>query len=244
MKTCQSCKNENRDSAVFCDACGAELSASQNLGFRAAQEETSGLAIASFVSGCLFFLLPAAITAIVLGHISRSQIAKSRGRLRGAGMSRTGILLGYAGVAMVAAIAIVAGIAHPKLVREQMASNEESAIRMLRTMTYVTGTYSKTYKSGFPPALSALGPPPDGIAESASGANLIGPQLAAGLRKGYTLRYTPTSSHRDGNYDGFTATAEPVTPGTTGTRYFFVDETGVIRAEANGPANAASPPLK
>jgi hypothetical protein len=159
-------------------------------------------------------------------------------------MSRTGLLLGYAGVAMVAAIVIVAGIARPKLAREQMLSDEASAIRMLRTMTYVTGTYSRTYHRGFPPTLSALGPPPDGIAESASAANLIGPQLAAGLRKGYVLRYTPTSSRHDGYYDGFTATAEPVTPGTTGRRFFFVDETGVIRAESNGLASAASPPLK
>jgi len=37
--------------------------------------------------------------------------------------------------------------------------------------------------------------------------------------------------------------ADPVTPGTTGQRHFFTDQTGVIRAKPDGPANENSPPI-
>jgi len=66
-----------------------------------AHAETSGMAVASLVFGCLFFILPAAIVAIILGHLSKSEIAKSAGRLKGAGMALAGLILGYVGVAFI-----------------------------------------------------------------------------------------------------------------------------------------------
>lgn len=203
----------------------------------------NGLAIASFVSGCLFFLLPAALAAIVLGHVSRKQIRESGGRQEGDGMARTGLSLGYAGVALVAAIVIVAGIAKPKLAREQMKANEASAIRALRYISFACGTYSKTYQDGFPPTLNALAPPPSGAVPSEAAADLVGSQLAAGTRRGYIFSYNAVHSESGGAIDGFGVNADPVTPGTTGERHFFVDETGTIRVEMNAPASRASPPL-
>jgi hypothetical protein len=41
----------------------------------------------------------------------------------------------------------------------------------------------------------------------------------------------------------FTVTAAPLEPGQTGTRYFFIDQTGVIRVSTNGPATADSEPV-
>ena len=50
--------------------------------------QTSGKALASMITGIfgLILFLPA-IAAIILGHMSRSEIRKSNGRLRGNGMA-------------------------------------------------------------------------------------------------------------------------------------------------------------
>src|SRR6266852_2316609 len=62
--------------------------------------KTSGKALGSLISGIFGLLLfPVAIVAIILGHISRSEIRKSNGRLQGAGMALTGLIFGYAGIA-------------------------------------------------------------------------------------------------------------------------------------------------
>lgn len=57
---------------------------------------TSGLAIASLATGILGFICDPflAITAVVLGHIARSQIRKDP-TLKGGGMALTGLIFGY-----------------------------------------------------------------------------------------------------------------------------------------------------
>jgi hypothetical protein len=56
----------------------------------------NGLAIASFVCSIVGFLLITFIAAIVLGFVARSQIRKSAGRQRGAGLAIAGIIIGFA----------------------------------------------------------------------------------------------------------------------------------------------------
>ena len=41
----------------------------------------------------------------------------------------------------------------------------------------------------------------------------------------------------------WSCTASPVDPGKTGDRYFFVDDSGVIRFERDRQATATSPPI-
>jgi hypothetical protein len=57
-------------------------------------------------------------------------------------------------------------------------------------------------------------------------------------KQGYTFTYAQTDA------DQYTLTAAPVTPNVSGTRGFFVDESGVIRVDAEGDADAASMPLE
>ena len=67
----------------------------------------SGKAVAALVTGlaglltlcCGLFVL-SSIAAIVLGFMARSEIAKSGGRLQGAGMALAGIILGSVMVAL------------------------------------------------------------------------------------------------------------------------------------------------
>ena len=46
-----------------------------------------------------------------------------------------------------------------------------------------------------------------------------------------------------GNINTYNITAAPITPNTTGQRYFFTDQSGVIRANPTGTANINSTPL-
>ncbi|MBC7656569.1 MAG: DUF4190 domain-containing protein [Frankiaceae bacterium] len=64
---------------------------------------TSNLAIISLVSGILgWTLLPwiASIVAIVTGHMARAEIRRSAGTIEGDGLALSGLVLGYAMIAI------------------------------------------------------------------------------------------------------------------------------------------------
>ena len=64
---------------------------------------TSNLAIVSLVSGILgWTLLPwiASIVAIVTGHLARAEIKRSAGAIDGDGLALSGLILGYAMIAI------------------------------------------------------------------------------------------------------------------------------------------------
>lgn len=69
------------------------------------QPPSQGLAIASLVCGilgligcCMWFIsLPAALAAIVTGHLANSKIKADPQRFTGKGMARTGLITGYLG---------------------------------------------------------------------------------------------------------------------------------------------------
>ncbi len=142
---------------------------------------------------------------------------------------------------VVAIILIIAAIAIPNLLRSRIAANEASAVGSLRTLNTVCVTYSSTY-GGFPQALSDLAPPAAGAPPTARAADLIDSVLAAGTKSGYVFTYTPGAAV-GGTIPTYTINADPVTVGTTGQRYFFTDQSGVVRADPAAKATAASAPI-
>lgn len=119
-------------------------------------------------------------------------------------------------------------------------------VRPVRTMpTILAGIdlYKQTYKT-YPPTLSALGGAPATCATvaTAAAACLIDDTLASGEKSGYIVRYKPIDTTRNGRFDAFTLTADPVNGGGPKQRHYFADQTGVIRVETGRPATAASPP--
>lgn len=139
---------------------------------------------------------------------------------------------------VVAIILIIAAIAIPNLLRSRMAANEASAVGSLRTLNTAAVTYSSQC-GGFPPTLAAMGPP----ANACTTADLIDSVLAGGTKSGYTFTYAAVDADGDGNMDTYTINADPVTPGTTGTRHFFTDQSGVIRQNQSASASATDPPI-
>ena len=127
---------------------------------------------------------------------------------------------------VVAIIGIIAAIAVPNLLQSKAAANEVSAIGSLRTIVTAEITYSATVGSGaYAAALSDL-----------STQSLIDDSLGSGAKGGYDFVLSGTANT-------FTVTAAPTTPGTTGNRYFFSDDSGVIRATPTEAATNASPAL-
>jgi hypothetical protein len=66
------------------------------------------MAVASLICGFLGLVIPFGIAAVVFGHVSRAQIAKSGGRQKGTGIAFGGLVLGYGQLAILAVILVAA----------------------------------------------------------------------------------------------------------------------------------------
>jgi|SRR5438094_3758833 len=145
---------------------------------------------------------------------------------------------------VIAIILIIAAIAIPNLLKSRMAANQASAVGSLHTLNAVEVMYASTYNTGFSPNLSSLGPGTGTSSPSAAG--LIDSVLAGtgntSTRQGYTFTYAATPDS-GGRYDTYTINAAPSTPGTTGTNYYYTDQTGVIRQNSSQAASASDAPL-
>jgi len=257
---CMHCGTANPEAAKFCIQCGkavaGQAGVSPGAGAQAGSEETSGKAIGSLICGLLFFIFPAALGAIVMGHLALSDIRKSAGRLKGHGMAVAGLVLGYAGVAIIPFILIVAAIAIPNLIKSRMVANEVSALGSLRVISVAAMTYDARYSNGFPLDLASMVRDESGSASATCDhPQLLAAYLAAGQRHGYIITYTalpadeakqrpaPARGCTTRGAISYTITAYPVRRGNTGQRSFFTDQTGVIRFETQGPATTQSSPV-
>ncbi len=154
---------------------------------------------------------------------------------------------------VVAIILIVSAIAIPNLLRARIAANEASAVGSIRTLNTSAVEYAASYENGYPAGLSAMGTAAAGdTSAKCSEALLIDNQLTTGVKSGYSFTYkdgtgdTPNAAPTSGcaGWNTYSIAAYPVTPGTTGQRYFYSDQTAVIRFNATGLASATSPPLQ
>jgi prepilin-type N-terminal cleavage/methylation domain-containing protein len=143
---------------------------------------------------------------------------------------------------VVAIILIIAAIAIPNLLRSKMAANEASAVGSLRTINTACVTFSINY-GGFPGSLTALGGEGTSSAPTSTAAELIDNVLQTGAKTGYSFGYVAGATDAAGNVDGYAVNAVPSSPGVTGLRYFFTDQTGVIRASSTAAATSASTPI-
>ena len=140
---------------------------------------------------------------------------------------------------VVAIILIIAAIAIPNLLRSKMAANEASAVGSMRTLNTAAVTYSTTY-GGYPAGLTNLGPATPATSTSA---DLVDSVLASGTKSGYSFVWSAAAPDASGNIQSYSIAASPLIVGTTGQRYFFTDQSGVIRANATGVADVNSTPI-
>lgn len=142
---------------------------------------------------------------------------------------------------VVGIIGIVAAIAAPGLLRARMSGNEASAIGSLRAINGGQASYASSCASGgYAIKLSDLYLAPSGATEG-----FISPDLKAdpSVKSGYVV--TLFKDAKSGTQDvgsaastcngstgtpatSYEVTADPITPGGTGTRYFATDTRGAL----------------
>jgi type IV pilus assembly protein PilA len=146
---------------------------------------------------------------------------------------------------VVAIIGIIAAIAVPGLLRARMSGNEASAIGSIRTIASSEATFASACGGGgYAIELADLGEPPAAGGPAFIPTDLRDAKSATELKSGYWFSVVdgPSGSTvlpaaetclgaaatADSSTQFFAAT-EPGTPGTTGTRYFGTDHSGMIR---------------
>jgi prepilin-type N-terminal cleavage/methylation domain-containing protein len=144
---------------------------------------------------------------------------------------------------VVAIILIIAAIAIPNLLRSRIAANQASAIGSMRIINTAEVTYSSSFGQGYSTTLIKLGPPAAGVPADASAAGLLDSVLASGVKSGYSFSYAPGLIDGSGRYQGYTLNGAPTQVGTTGTAYYFTDQTYVIRGSTTGAATASDSPV-
>ena len=146
---------------------------------------------------------------------------------------------------VVAIILIIAAIAIPNLLRSRIAANEASAVGSIRTLNTAEVTYSSSYPDCGFTTLTNLG----GSGGNTTGAGLIDAILAGGQKSGYSfLAAVSGGSGSCGSGSGtpnstYTIVGAPQSA-QTGQRYFFSDQSGVIRYNTSTAATATDAPLQ
>jgi type IV pilus assembly protein PilA len=143
---------------------------------------------------------------------------------------------------VVAIILIIAAIAIPNLLRSRIAANQASAVGSLRTLNTSEVTYSSTFNVGFSQTMSYLQPDPTGSSPTSTAAGLIDSVLALGSKSGYSFTYSPGASDSNGRINTYSFTAVPITS-STGTNYYFTDQSGVIRQNSTTTAGSTDSPI-
>lgn len=133
----------------------------------------------------------------------------------------------------IAIIATLAAIAIPIFLTSRINANEASAIVSCRTIqvacqSYYTNSNPHTYPASLEEMAAPNSDPP-----------YLDSVLAVNKQKqGYSFTYSFLDS------ENFEVNADPTTPGRTGNRYFFTDETGIVRAKTGGMAGESDTPIE
>lgn len=143
---------------------------------------------------------------------------------------------------VVAIILIIAAIAIPNILRSRIAANQSSAVASMHTLAIAEMTYSSTYGNGFTVDMLTLQPPTGGGGTSSTAAGLIDSNLAGGTKSGYKFTYTPGAVDTTGRINAFNFNAIPASS-STGTQYYYTDESGVIRQNAKIAAASTDSPV-
>ena len=153
---------------------------------------------------------------------------------------------------VVAIILIIAAIAIPNLLRAKIAANEASAVSSMHTIftaeaAYFAAGWSNPGALGFSALLQDLGDskgctPPKLDSACQIDSVLANATTAGTAKSGYYYTYVPIPN---GQLNiGFSVQADPAVRAQTGNRSFFIDQTGVIRANPSQSATSVDAPIQ
>lgn len=230
--------------AEFCKRCGASLqeSASDQMapaqhyaGFNGPAVRQSraglkkGLAIASLVIGIIGFfsagiLLVGAAVGIIMATVAMSKARRYPDEYGGREFATAGLITNIVSVVSILPIAIIAAIAIPNLLASRRAANEGSAMASMRRIHSAEESYYAQHGRY-------------GLMEDLVADELVAPEYASGPRSGYKFTIDGLSGRR------FQVTAIPSEYPMSGSRSFYLDQSGVIRgADKRGGTASSSDP--
>jgi hypothetical protein len=164
----------------------------------------------------------AGIPAIILGHISRANIRRSMGRLKGDGLALAGLVMGYLNVGLTLSVFIIAAIAIPNLIRARISANEASAASTVRTLIAAETSYqANNPKVGYAADIATLGSDAGSVAENCSSNTWC-------TKSGYEFMLQADEQEP---HQVFVITATPTKTGETGNKNFCAINDSVIRYE-------------
>jgi len=141
---------------------------------------------------------------------------------------------------VVSVVMILATIAVQSLLRSRLTTSESAVIANMRTLANAVEMYRSVNQS-YPDDWQAdlytdadpdYGPP------------AFNSLMSNSTLQGYTYTYTPLPGGCATACSDYTLSSVPQTLGSTGSRAFFVDRTGVIRhCTGAGPADASDAPM-
>jgi type IV pilus assembly protein PilA len=143
---------------------------------------------------------------------------------------------------VVGIILIIAAIAIPELLSSKMSANETAAVANVRTINTAETAYTIEYGTGYALQLSFLGDA-GGTTPTATNAVLIDHILGAGTKSGYNFVYAVTATDGSGNPVSYSINANPTVQGRTGRRFFYSDQTCVIRVNGAAVAGLNDPAI-
>jgi|SRR5579859_5302976 len=129
-------------------------------------------------------------------------------------------------VAILIAIVVILclGILGTRFEHWRGAANEAAAANHLARIAVAEDVYRHKHGGNYSQSLSEL----EGLEAEPSA---------------YVFKYTPGAPSVSNRIDTYSATAEPRIPSETGNRYFYIDQSRLLRYEFRQRASAASPHL-
>lgn len=138
---------------------------------------------------------------------------------------------------VIAIIIIIVAVTMPNLLRSRMAANEGAAIANMRTITSAEQQFQSAAVLTDASGLGRYGTLPELIVPDPP---YIDTPLATGQRTGYNFEVVLGGIP---GYPQYTATANPVRMDQTGSKGFFVDDSGVITWISGGIAGPDDLPV-
>ena len=146
---------------------------------------------------------------------------------------------------VIAIILILMLMAIPTVGSLKKKANETSAINSMKVINSAEMQYESSYpNNGYACVLQSLGGDPASGAPSATGAQILQPDLATGYKSGYIFKVsncTKVTVNGEDRFTGYTLTAVPETVGKTGDRGYCSDQFGNIKQDPAGGTNCTQP---
>ena len=123
---------------------------------------------------------------------------------------------------VISVIIILAGLSVPSMIRSNVTSNEATTIVNLRSLHTSFVMYYNDNDKEYPLALADM-------------SQYTSTSLSQGSKSGYSYVYKRVDE------DTYTVNANPERLGKTGSRYFYLDESGIIRYNSSGESCGTYP---